>query len=200
MITRQRLSASGSAKVNEPALDQLAIPKRAILLFEEQEASHSIHASVEARGVKAHERNERVRLRERACGIFHQHERQSKRFVAELATDQAIGLGGAVAFVEEQVQHVKDAVHTLWIDALNLRVLAEPRARTLQSLVNGVFALKKSQRDLLGAEPAECFQREDELRLGRDRGIGANEEQPKHVVLDLLLRKVDMYFYFGDVA
>src|SRR5262245_58334217 len=141
-MTRQRLAASGSYEVNEPALDELAIPKRAFLLFEEQEASHSIYASVEPGRVKAHERNERVRLRERACGIFPQHERQSERFVAKLAADHAIGLRGAVAFVEEQVEHVKDAVNALWIDALNLHVLAKPRTRALQSLVNGVLALK----------------------------------------------------------
>jgi hypothetical protein len=68
VITRQRLAASGSHEVIEPALDELAIPTRAILLFEEQEASHSIHASVEPRRVKAHERNERVRLRSAPAG------------------------------------------------------------------------------------------------------------------------------------
>ena len=47
----------------------------------------SVHASVEPGCVKAHERNERVRLRERACGVFPQHERQSERFVAKLAAD-----------------------------------------------------------------------------------------------------------------
>jgi hypothetical protein len=64
--------------------------------------------------------------------------------------------------------------------------------------MNGVFALKQSKRNLLGAETTECFQCEDELRLGRDRGIGANEEQPKHVVVDLLLRVVALDF--GEVA
>src|SRR5262249_44204001 len=87
-----------------------------------------------------------------------------------------------------------DAVHTLRVDALDLGMLAEPRARTLQALVNGVLALKQSKRDLPGAETAECLQREDELRFGRDRGIGANEEQPEHVVVDLLLRVVDVDF------
>ena len=148
--------------------------------------------------MKAHERNECVRLRERARGILPQHEPQSKRFVAKLAADHAIGLRGAVAFVEEQVEHVKDAMHTLRIDALNLRVLAEPRARTLQPLVNGVFPLKQSKRDLSGVETAQRLQREDQLRFGRDRGIGANEEQPKHVVVDLLLRVVDVDL--GEVA
>src|SRR5262249_11814624 len=117
VITRQRLSASGLLQVNEPSLDELTIPKRAILLLEEQKASRSIHASIEPRRVKAHERNERVGLRARACGVFPQHECQTKRFVTKLAADHAIRLRGAVALVEEQVEHVKDAVHTLRVDA-----------------------------------------------------------------------------------
>src|SRR4030095_13613048 len=69
---------------------------------------------------------------------------------------------------------------------------------TLQSLVDGVFALKQPKPDLPDAEAAECLQREDELRLGRNRGIGADEEQTKHVVLNLLLRVVDLDL--GEVA
>ena len=118
VIARHRLAASGSHEVIEPALDELAIPKGAILFFEEQEASPSVHASVEPRRVKAHERNERVRLRERACGIVLEHERQAKRFVAKLATDDAVGLRGAVTFVEEQIEHVKDALYTLRLDSM----------------------------------------------------------------------------------
>src|SRR5260370_42499887 len=114
--------------------------------------------------MKAHERDERIRLRERARGIFPQHQRQSKRFVAKLAADQTIGFCRAIAFVEEQIEHVEDALHALRINALDLRALAEPRAGTLQALVNRVVALKEPKRDLLGAEAAQCFQREDELR------------------------------------
>ncbi len=61
------------------------------------------------------------------AGIFHQHECQAKRFVAKLAADHAIGLRRAVAFVEEQIQHVKHAMHTPRIDALNLGMLAQAR-------------------------------------------------------------------------
>ena len=83
---------------------------------------------------------------------------------------------------------MKHALHALRIDALNLSVLAEPLASTLQALVDGVLALKQAQRDLLDTETAQGLQREDQLRLGRDRGIRANEQQPKHVVVNLLLR------------
>src|SRR5262245_9260293 len=127
--------------MKKPALDELAIPERAILLLEQQEPAHAIHPGVEARSVKAHQRNQSIRLRKRARGVFPEHERKSQRFVAELTPDHAIGLRRAVALIEEQVEHVEHARNALWIEALNLRVLAQPRARPLQSLVNGVFAL-----------------------------------------------------------
>jgi hypothetical protein len=75
----------------------------------------------------------------------------------------AVRLHGAVAFVEQEVEHVQDAAHALRLDALHLHVLAEPRARPLQSLVDGVIGLKQPKRDLLDAETAERLQREDEL-------------------------------------
>jgi hypothetical protein len=83
---------------------------------------------------------------------------------------------------------VQDARHPVRVDALDLRLLAQPVARPLQALVDGLLALEQAKRDLLGAEPAQRLQRQDQLRLGRDRGIGADEKQPKHVVLHLLLR------------
>ena len=96
-------------------------------------------------------------LGQRARRIVEEHERQAQRLVAELAADDAIGLRGAVALVEQQIEHVKDAMHALGIDALDLRVLAEPRARTLQALVNGLFALEESERDLPVLKPQSVF-------------------------------------------
>ena len=56
-----------------------------------------------------------------------------------------------------------------------------------------VRALEEAERDLFGAETAERLEREHELRLGRYRGIGADEQQPQHVVLDLLLRVLGLH-------
>ena len=83
---------------------------------------------------------------------------------------------------------MQDGLHAIRLDAPDLRVSLQPGPGALQTLVDRVLALEQTKRDLGGAESAERFQREDQLRLGCDRGIGANEEKPENVVSDFLLR------------
>jgi hypothetical protein len=83
---------------------------------------------------------------------------------------------------------VQNPGRAVGVDALDLRLLAQPVARPLQPLVDGLLALEQPQRDLPGAETAQRLQRQHQLRLGRDGGVGAHEQQPQHVVLHLLLR------------
>ena len=42
-------------QVRDPGVDQIAIPKRAILFLEKQQAAGAVHARIEARRVQVHE-------------------------------------------------------------------------------------------------------------------------------------------------
>src|SRR6185437_16281090 len=112
---------------------------------------------------------------------------QTDRFLAQLATDHLLRLGGAVAFREQQVknlqhggQAVRELLQTRRLEVLD--VLSERGAGPLQTLVDRFMTMEEPQRDLLSAEPAQNLEREDDLGLARNLRIGADEQHPELVV------------------
>src|SRR5206468_11268189 len=92
--------------------DLIAIAERAVLLFEQQQATGAIDASREAGAVEVHEREQCKRLGHVAYWMFRENCRESDRFVAQLATDRRLGLYRKVSLVEQEIEdvvHARDA-------------------------------------------------------------------------------------------
>src|SRR5467141_3538827 len=122
--------------------------------------------------------------------MLDEHARQPNRLVAQLAPNHAVWLRGAVSLAEEQIEHLEDARNALFELGQRRHVelgatFTQTRARTLQTLVDRVGTLKEAQRDLVRAESAQRLQRQRELRVVRDPGIGAEEEHSQEIVLEL---------------
>ena len=119
---------------------------------------------------------------------------ETDRLFTELAADDRVRLGRAVPLREQQVDDLEDRrkARRERIDRRRVELrdlLAQRGARPLQALVDRVLILEQPQRDLVDAEPAECLQREDDLRLARDRRIATDEEHPELGVLHFVLSR-----------
>src|SRR5882724_6465001 len=140
--------------------------------------------------MEAHERQQRIGLWDCSDGMLDEHARQPDRLVAQLAPDDAVRLRGAVSLVEEQIEHLENARNPLF--ELRQRghvelgaTFPQPRARTLQALVDRIRTLKEAQRDLLRAESAERLERQRELGVVGNLTIRAEEEHSQEIVLEL---------------
>src|SRR5207247_1285029 len=108
MITREPLTARRSREPLDTDANLVAIPQRAVLLFEEQEAAGAVDTALEAGAVEVHEREQCKRLGHGADWMFGEKCRESDRFVAKLSTDRGLGVHREVSLVEHEVE---DLVH-----------------------------------------------------------------------------------------
>ena len=108
VIPREDLSPSRAMQVRDPDVDQIAIPKRAILLLEKQQAPGAVHARFEARRVQVHERKQRGGLGNGANRMLLEKHAQTNRLLAQLATDHRVRLSRAVPLREQQIENLED--------------------------------------------------------------------------------------------
>lgn len=177
-----------------------AIPPAAVLVLEHDEIAGLVDPGAAARIVKQHQREERRRFRRRARRHQGPDEPgQADRLGAELAPHQRFPARGRVAFVEDEIddrQHgvqprrhvarVRNRIGNSGVANLALRAHEPLRHRRRRN--------EKRPRDLVGVEAAERPQRKGHLRLERERGMAAGEDQPKPVVRDLArvgIRRLD---------
>ena len=91
--------------------DLLAIPARAVLIFEQHQFAGRSGARFAPRFVQQHQRQQTERL----C-IVQQLDNEStkaQRLRGQIAAREFGAVGGAVAFVEDQIQHVQHALEPL---------------------------------------------------------------------------------------
>ena len=118
-----------------------------------------------------------------------QHAGEADRLPAQVAAHELVRAGRRVALVEDQVerrQHGAQPVRQLVVgrhhvrDVRGLDLALGPH----QPLRHRRLRDEERARDLGRRQPAEGAQRERHLRLGRERGMAAGEDQPQAVVGD----------------
>lgn len=172
-----------------PPGDQRAVPARAVLAVEGNDASLGVDARVEPRGVEGHQREERQRVRGAECGLVREELREVHRIAAQLTADRLLA-GREVALVEQQVE---GGVRRLEDGGAILRA-GQREVHALEALADPHHALQ--DRGLGGDEGArggghvETAQRpqdQRELALGPEAGVAAHEDHAELVVPDEVL-------------
>ena len=120
-----------------------------------------------------------------------EHAGQPHRLGREVGAHPVVARGGGVALVEDQVDHGHHVVEPR--GPLRARRQLELRAgrrqrllRPRDALAHGRLAGEEAAGDLGGGEAADQPQRQRGARLGRQRGVAGEEDQPQDVVLDVV--------------
>ena len=162
-------------------LDPLGVPQRAILVVEQHELARGVEPRSPARVVQQHQREQAEHL-----GLVgHQHREhlaEPDRLVAQLGARRR-----PVALVEDQVDDGQHRPEPLGQQVVGRDAERDPGRPDLplrphEPLGHRRLGDEERARDLVGREPAEGSQRERHLRLGRERGMAAREDQAEPFV------------------
>jgi hypothetical protein len=179
----------GLGEVEEAAFDERVVPFRTVLVVEAEEIAVVAEARGKTRGGEQHEREKGVRARDVAGGVGDEERAEADGFVAELLAEEAFAGGGFVALVEKEVERGEDAVEAIGeIGAFgefegDIR-FADTVLGARELFFDGGFVSEEGARDFAGAEAAEHLEREDDLGVGGNVGVAADEHEPKRVVAD----------------
>ena len=119
---------------------------------------------------------------------------QTDRFGAEIASQKRCSPSRHVAFVEDEIDHLEHGRQTLghFIAAGHLERHARFRKRALgphDTLCDRRFRHEKRSRDLIGRQAAEQAQRERGAGFARQHGMAGDEDQPEHVITDMIVER-----------
>ena len=169
-------------------VDLRAIPPRAVLVLEENDFAVGRGASVSARVVEEHQREEPARRRL----LRHPREQQpaqANRLCAKLSPDQHVAIARRVAFREDEVDHRHhrlEALESMFFgrDAERDPRVADLALRANQALRHGRGRHQKGVGDGLRREAAKRTEREGHLGFERESGMAASKDEAKLVVLE----------------
>ena len=168
--------------------DQRAVPKRAVLLGQAQQAAVGIDAGRQTRGLKRHQGGERIdpTLVRQVAGQDQRGDAQG--FVAEMAAHQVVADMGGIAFVEQQVDNLQDAVEAggevgpgrrLERD----RAVADFGLGAGDGLSQGFLAGQHGPGDLARAQPADDLQGQGDALARLQVRVAADEHHGQRVVV-----------------
>ncbi len=114
---------------------------------------------------------------------------QPDRLGAEVAPRQARPVGGRVALVEDQVDHLQHALGPrrqlrAARDLIGNGAITDPRLRPDDALGDGRRGRQIGPRDLLGGQSAHFPEGQGDAGVRSQRRVAAGEDQPQFVVLD----------------
>ena len=165
-------------------LDFLRIPHTAILVLQQHRLAIGIKPRRQPRLLQQHKGRQTHDLR---LGLeqAQQQPREADRLVAQRRSRRIIA--GAVAFVEQQIEHRRH--HTQPLRALHRTGRLErhigPRDTLLGAgnpLFHGSLAHQEGARDLGHRQAGDNAQRQRNLLGCRQVGMTADEQQPQHIV------------------
>ena len=174
-----------------PFRDLRAIPQRAILIVEQHDFAVRRRARRAPRLVQEHQRQQSHRF-----GLGQQLDDQpaeANRFGRQVVARQRLPRRGRVPFVEDQVDHVQDAVESIGQIGARRDLVRDPRVADLplgadDALRDGRRRAEERARDLLGRQAADLAQRQRDPRVRRERRMAAGEDEAQPIVLhDVLL-------------
>ena len=169
-----------------PLADPSRVPARAVLAVERDEAAALVDPRAAARVVQQHQREQPVDL-----GVVgHQPREQPAepdRLAAQLAADEPVALGRAVALVEDQVHDLQHAGQPVGQRLVRRHAIRDVRVRDLalrarQPLPHRRLRDEERARDLAGGQAAERAERQRDARRERERRMAAGEDQAQAVV------------------
>jgi len=183
------VALGGGGEVLEALVEETGVPLGAVLFVEAEECALVVETRWEAGAGEEHEGEQRVGARGAASGMGEEQRGQADRFAAEIFAEQVVAGGGFVALVEKQVECGEDAVEARgevfgfgkfegdigFLDTL---------FGAGELFFDGGLAGEKGAGDFAGAEAAEDFEGEDDLGVGSDGGVAADEQEAKGVVAD----------------
>ncbi len=116
--------------------------------------------------------------------------RQPDGLLRQLDAMERVGRGRLMPFVEDQVDHLADAVESLpprvrGRDLVRDAGVADLALHPDEPLRHGGLGHEHRARDLGGLEPPDGLQRQGDARLQVERRVAAREDQAQPVVLDV---------------
>jgi hypothetical protein len=90
----------------EAKREEIAVPRRSILILEQDEIAGRVAPSRRPRGVERHQRDEGMHAGRGDRRRIGQSQPQAQGLAAEIRADDVVAAAGGVAFVEQQVDHV----------------------------------------------------------------------------------------------
>jgi hypothetical protein len=163
-----------------------AVPRRAVLLLQRDERAVCRDAGVAPRVLQQHQcqQSEHLRL------VRHQLREQpaeAQRLVTDIAAHERLPTTRGVALVEDEIddtQHRRQPVRELCVRGHPERDarVANLAAGAHQPLRHRRLRHEEGAGHLAGLQPRDDAQRQRHLRLDRERGVAAGEDQPQPVV------------------
>ena len=187
-LVRARLAATQAPPDQDVSLgDQVAIPQRAVLVGEPDEFPGLGRPGRPARLDQQHQREQAEDL----WLVRHQageEPAEPDRLGREILPGEPAARGRRVALVEDQVNHREDRRDSVGQVGPGGYAVGDPRVPDLafrpdQPLSHRRLGDEERAGDLRGAQAAEQPERQRDLRLPRERGVAAGEDQPQPVIL-----------------
>ena len=167
--------------------DQRTIPQTSILIGEQHQLSVRRRPGGAPRFVQQHQR-------EQADGFrlgqeLHQQASQSNRFCREVAARERRTGRRGIPFIEDQIDDVQDGVEPrgqLLARGHLIRDagVANLRLRPDDALSDGWRVHEKRPPNFLRRQRAHFAERQRDLRVQRQRGMAAREDQPQPIVFE----------------
>ena len=166
----------------------LAVPERAVLLLERDELAVRARTGLAARVGHEHEREQAEHL-----GLIgHQLGEQpaeADRLAAEVGAHELVALGRGVALVEHEVDDVQHGRQPLGQQVSGRHAVRDLRVvdlalRAHQPLCHRRLRDEERASDLARLQARDRAQRQRQLRLRRERGVAAGEDQAQPVVFE----------------
>ena len=160
----------------------------AVLVGEQHDLAVGADASLAARVVQQHQREQAERLRL----VGHQHGEQLRepdRLVAELVADRRAAAARGVALVEDEVEDGEHRAQPLGQQVVGRDAERDARVADLllcahEPLRHRRLGDEERVRDLGRRQAGDLAQRQRDPRLGRERGMAAGEDEREPVVGD----------------
>ena len=147
-----------------PLVDPRPVPARPILVLEQDELAGGSGPRLPARVVEEHQRQEpeHLRLVRHQCA---EHPDEADRLGRQLAPDEPVAGGRAVALVEHEIEHAQDAIEPFRQGVVVRDSIGDPRVADLplrpdEPLGERRLRDEEGAGDLGGREAAEGAQRQ----------------------------------------
>src|SRR3954468_21675934 len=170
--------------------DLIAVPQRAILIFQQDQIAVPCRARRTARIVEQHQREQanRLRLRQQIDEQAPEPDRLARQVVPRHDRPRR----GGIALVEHQIDHAQHGVEPRRQFVPRRHLVRNPRIANLRLGADDALRQRRCRReerlrDLLGPQAADLAQRQRHLRIRGERRMTAGEDQPQPIVLDGLI-------------
>ena len=157
------------------AADQPLVPLGPILVLHEQDRPLFVEPRFQPGGMKQHERHQSTGRRRAASWMRTKQMAEIRCVLAEIRANGCLTLGGAVAFIEDEVKDLMNGVEPLdklrGVGRLERDVMCGELARgSLEPLFDGFLADQERAGNFGHSETAQGLEGEGELVFARKSG------------------------------